>query len=351
MGKGNKKNLPVLIKFIIGLIVILVISVSAILIFINVELNKINHLEETPKISPENEYFEIIPPDEEYLGVVSSNDEGMTADTSEIYDSTAGNAIESPKTEISKDNNIVNILLVGQDRRPGEGRARSDTMMIATINKKNNTVKLTSIMRDLYVKIPGYSDNRINAAYAFGGMKLLDETIEKNFNIHIDGNIEVDFDRFIQVIDKVGKIDIFINKQEAAYLSVQGFTGLSEGVVQMDGALALAYCRIRYIGNSDYERTDRQKRVIKSEFNNVKDLGLDKILKLVDEVFPLVRTDMSNGKMINLASSVALMGINDIESCRIPVNNAYTAKRIKGMAVLVPDLFKNQAALQDFIFN
>ncbi|MFQ9799037.1 MAG: LCP family protein [Clostridia bacterium] len=99
---------------------------------------------------------------------------------------------------------MVNILLIGQDRREGEGRQRSDSMILATINKKSQSIYLTSFMRDMYVPIPGYSDNRINAAYAFGGMDLLDDTIETNFGIHIDGNVEVDFSGFKTLIDMMG---------------------------------------------------------------------------------------------------------------------------------------------------
>ena len=113
---------------------------------------------------------------------------------------------------VIRDKDIINILLIGQDRRPGEGRARSDSMMIATLNRKNGSIKITSLMRDMYVQIPGYSDNRINAAYAFGGMKLLNEVIAKNFLIHIDGNIEVDFEGFIEGIDIIGGVEISINR-------------------------------------------------------------------------------------------------------------------------------------------
>ena len=92
--------------------------------------------------------------------------------------------------------NIKSILLIGQDKREGESRQRSDSMILATLDKDQGTVSLTSFMRDLYVAIPGYSTTRINAAYAYGGMDLLDQTLEENFGVKIDGNVEVDFEVF-----------------------------------------------------------------------------------------------------------------------------------------------------------
>ena len=121
--------------------------------------------------------------------------------------------------EIHKLEGKVYLNLDGQDRRPGEGRARSDAMIIASINKTDKTIKLTSLMRDMYVQIPGYSDNRINAAYAFGGMELLDAAIKQNFDIDIDGNIEVDFSGFKNVIDSIGSVDIQVDADEISVMN------------------------------------------------------------------------------------------------------------------------------------
>lgn len=114
--------------------------------------------------------------------------------------------------------NIKSILLIGQDKREGESRQRSDSMILATLDKDQGTVSLTSFMRDLYVAIPGYSTTRINAAYAYGGMDLLDETLEENFGVKIDGNVEVDFEVFQVLVDKVGGIDLELTQAEADYI-------------------------------------------------------------------------------------------------------------------------------------
>ena len=114
--------------------------------------------------------------------------------------------------------NIKSILLIGQDKQGDQTRQRSDSMILATLDKDQGTISLTSFMRDLYVAIPGYSSTRINAAYAYGGVELLDETLEENFGVQIDGNVEVDFEVFKVLVDKVGGIDLELTQAEADYI-------------------------------------------------------------------------------------------------------------------------------------
>ena len=155
-------------------------------------LNKINRVDESTlsTVAPKDEDFEVDPPT------------APEASSQIVLDP---EAVEWEEIEQIEDDALVNLMLVGQDRREGEGRQRSDTMILCSINPDTKQVSLISFMRDLYVRIPGgYSDNRLNAAYAFGGFPLLDDTIYENFGITIDGNIEVDFERFEKVIDVLG---------------------------------------------------------------------------------------------------------------------------------------------------
>jgi LCP family protein required for cell wall assembly len=288
-----------------------------------------------PAVKPEDEYFEI---DAESVG----------SDSKKLNPS----EVAWPADEkYMKDRDIVNILLIGQDRRPGETRARSDSMMIATINKSRKSVKLTSIMRDLYVQLPGYSDNRINAAYAFGGMKLLDVTVEKNFLIKPDGNIEVDFEGFKQVIDKLGGVDIAVNNAEKAYLQKMGLPEPVNGKSHMDGQLALAYSRIRMIGNNDYERTERQRKLLVAVFEKVKGLSFSELARMVDIIFPLISTDLTNIEILNLGYTIYKMGLKNVDTYRIPLDGSYEPANIRGMQVLIPDLNKNRAALKNIIYG
>ncbi len=244
---------------------------------------------------------------------------------------------------------IVNILLIGQDRRAGEGRARSDAMILCTFNTKTGGVTMTSFMRDLYVEIPGYQDNRINAAYQLGGRELLNQTLLHNFGVEVDGNVEVDFFQFQQIIDYLGGVDLYLTAKEVDYLNrngnwdVNGGTAgtwsLTEGVNHLTGEQALAYSRIRYVGNGDYGRTERQKAVLKALVDVYKSSSLTTMLKLVDDILPMLTTDMSNGDMLRYATTLFPMVKDaEISTLRIPADGAFYEANIRGMDVLVPDM-------------
>lgn len=316
----------------ISVIIFLLICYS----FMTSKLNKINHSSEAEATPSAEEYFE-----------VDKVDNNTT--TNELHPNEV--IWDKDDENVVADKDIINILLIGQDRRPGEGRARSDSMIIATINKQDNSIKFTSLMRDMYVQIPGFSDNKINAAYALGGMELLDDTIEKNFLVHIDGNIEVDFEEFTKIIDKIGGVDIEINKEEAEYLNKYMKSNFTAGTCSLTGDIALEYSRIRYIGNGDYERTERQRKVLLAAFEKIKNSKLPTLLELADEIFPLITTDLSNAKIIGYVSEIMSMGISNIETYRIPADGEFTSARIREMSVLVPDLSANRALLKEYIWS
>lgn len=258
--------------------------------------------------------------------------------------------------------NIKSILLIGQDKQGDQTRQRSDSMILATLDKDQGTISLTSFMRDLYVAIPGYSSTRINAAYAYGGMELLDETLEENFGVQIDGNVEVDFEVFKVLVDKVGGIDLELTQAEADYICGRDQSvlypqplrtdwDLQEGMNHLDGEQALIHARNRSIGNSDYRRTERQQEVLMAAFEKVKDLSAFSIAGLVKDVLPLVTTDLSFTEIIGYAMDVMSIGTGDIATYRIPEDGAYTPQTISGMQVLVPDLEQNRKYLQQVLYH
>lgn len=251
--------------------------------------------------------------------------------------------------DILEGKDIVNILLIGQDKRAGEDRQRSDTMILATIDQEKDCMFLTSFMRDLYVQIPGYTDNRMNAAYQFGGMELLDEVLEVNFGIRVDGNIEVDFGGFQTVIDMLGGVELELTQEEADYICGRNQNvlypqplredwNLAGGINTLTGEQALIHARNRSVGNSDYRRTERQRDVVLAAFEKVKDLELTDVLEIVNESFSMLTTDMSRGEILGYAMNILTMGTSNIESCRIPQDGDFTPAVIRQMQVLVPDL-------------
>ena len=242
---------------------------------------------------------------------------------------------------------IINILLIGQDRRPEEPRTRSDSMILCTINTATQELTLTSFMRDMYVPIPGYRDNRVNVSYYYGGMRLLNECLKMNFGIHIDGSLEVDFERFEEIIDLMGGVDIYITEEEAEYLIGRG-NQATPGWNHMDGKLALEHARNRTVGNVDFTRTERQRVMLNALVEKCRGMNLIQISNLMEKVLPMLTTDMSNrdimGYMLEVFPYLKNLKIN---SQRIPADGACVDKWVTGVGwVLLPDLEANREILK-----
>ncbi len=293
---------------------------------------------------------------EEYQQWLNSQteDKNATGETIDPDDIIWGNNT----TPIEKEEHIYNFMLIGQDRRAGEGRQRSDSMILCTVDTKTATLTMTSFMRDMYVQIPGYYDDKMNACYQIGGMKLLDECLEVNFGVQVDANVEVDFGGFIEIIDLIGGIDIELNRSEANYLnrrgnwdvdnSTAGTWSLKEGMNHLTGEQALAYSRIRYIGNADFERTDRQRRVLTTVLDSFRDLSIPQLNSLLWKIMPMLTTDMTNADIIAYAMELLplLRGLT-INTQRIPADGTFKFANIKGVSMIVPDLEANRKLLEE----
>ncbi|MGI5972005.1 MAG: LCP family protein [Oscillospiraceae bacterium] len=327
-------------KFIVTICVLIFAAFVSAAVFIYAELSKIKSYDPKATVAPRDETFETLSPGEDG----GRGDFGINAKVMEPEDVIWPDSVE-PITSAD----VINILLIGQDRREGEPRQRSDTMILFSYGLKDHKVKLISLMRDMYVRIPGYSDNRINAAYAFGGMELLDSTIETNFGVRPVGNIEVDFEGFINIIDLLGGVDIEITGEEAHSMNYDHGWSLTAGVNHMDGEQALAYSRIRKVGNDDYERTERQRTVLTQVINKVLSLDTREELRLLDEMLPYLTTDLSKQDILNYAYTVLTGGIDGIEQYRIPADGTFSPAIIRGMAVLVPDLVETRRLLEEYI--
>ena len=243
---------------------------------------------------------------------------------------------------------LVNILLVGQDSASATG-ARSDSIILCTFNKKNDTVTLTSFLRDLYVKIPGYKSNRLNAAYSFGGIELLNKTLHENFGVEIDGNVQVDFSRFEEIIDKLGGVTMELTAAEAAFINknIDG-CALTEGTHLLNGEQALMYARDRYDVDGDFSRTGRQRKLLNVLIETYKSKKITEMLSLMQEMLPMITTDISKADLTGYALTLfPMLSAAEIRMQAIPVDGGYYDAKIGGMWVLVPDLEKNVEALSD----
>lgn len=260
--------------------------------------------------------------------------------------------VELPKTneelgitERVEDTGVINIALFGLDARSVKERSRSDSMIVLSIDKKNKKVKMTSLMRDMYVNIPGRGGDRLNHAYAYGGPALAIKTINSNFGLDIKDFITINFWGLEDVIDTLGGVQIDIKPYEAKAL------GLKEGPQILNGKQALAYSRLRYYGNGDYERTERQRRILNEIFKNVSVLSYNEVVKVIEKLLPHVQTSLSNMQIISLAKDVYDFKAESIEQYRLPVDGTFTSQRIRGMAVLVPNIEENRNKLKNFIYN
>ena len=261
---------------------------------------------------------------------------------------------------------IINILLVGQDRRDGEPRQRSDSMILCTFDTIDGDVTMTSFLRDTYVYIPGHGNRKLNAAYQYGGFALLDETLMVNFGVDVDANVEVDFDGFIGIIDLIGGVDIYLSKNEANYMNkYKGFEynknewwNLKEGVNHLNADQALAYARIRKTSTStgtrdDWGRTERQRTVLMAIIDAYKNQSLANMLALVDDVLPLITTDMTNSEIMTYVVRLFPMLANaEFKTQHIPGHGYYTSKYFDRIgSSLVPDLEKIRELLAETLYN
>jgi LCP family protein required for cell wall assembly len=257
------------------------------------------------------------------------------------------------------ESSIVNVLLVGVDTRDEFDDSRTDSMIIATVDPTTKKVKLTSLMRDMYVEIPGKGYNKINAAFQMGGIELLKKTIKYNFGFSIDKYAAIDFRGFQDLIDLMGGIEVDIKNYEVnetnKYIKeVNGSdsTLLSgAGLQKLNGQQALSYSRIRKVGNSDYERTERQRKVLSLLLAKVKDTKVTNYPKLYSAISPYIKTNIDFNSMLKLVYTVYKLDDFTPGSFRIPVDGHFKDTSVKGMSVLIPDLKYNATELYKFVYN
>ncbi len=264
--------------------------------------------------------------------------------------------------EIKKVEGITNILLCAEENQDGGKRGRTDVIMLATIDTNTDTLKLTSIMRDTYVQIPGFKDNKINTAYRVGDIPLLEQTIKENFNIEVDGYVKVDFDSFTNIIDSLGGVEVTLTEKEAEWLNQSNHIldknsrNLTAGTQVLNGSQALGYSRIRKVPTadgigSDFGRVWRQKHVLMQVFNKYKNQSLLDILGKAPDILRLIQTDYTRTEVLSLIKTVMDMRSKEINTLSIPIKHAYEPKKIRGMDVLLIDRKMNNEALSNFIFN
>ncbi len=264
----------------------------------------------------------------------------------DIDDGSVDKVIENPEP-INMDNlqvrgntaDITNVMLLGIDGRQSEGyAARSDTNMILSVNTATETIRLTSLLRDTWVTVPGLDFDKdgdddyckLNAAFYYGGFEMLSDTIEQNFKLDVNQYIAVDFVAFEKAVDALGGVDIELTEEEAEFIPLESDDpdrfatpdnpdleplGHEAGVYHLNGQQTLAYCRIRTLYNSsDFARQSNQRKVIDQLMTKAKTMNFATLTAVLTAVLPYVQTNMSKQELLSYAASALQYADYTIES-------------------------------------
>ncbi len=328
---AKRKRGKVLSIVLIVIAVILVAAIGAGVWYYNHLLNMLSRPDSPSKVettpNPTEAVMETIP-------------EGTVMIEGQIVEETTP---EDTWPVIVPDKNISNILLVGQASREGEAQIIADTMILCSINRETKTLTMTSLMRDMRLVWPEFIDkdgkshtgnNRINMAYnmgtrwrgdSTGGMDLLASIVEYNFGVPVDHAVEVNFELFEEAVNILGGVYVDISQEELDFLqnNYPYMEALNVGEDRwLDGYQALCYARLRKVGHGDYERTERQREVITSLLNNLKEMGIMDIHKLFTEILPMITTNMTNKEITNYAFElIPMLKDLQIQSQRIPYDD------------------------------
>lgn len=282
-----------------------------------------------------------------------------------VYDRMNFAPIDSVADLPMQEDGVINILLIGNDSRQNGEDGRSDAMILISVSDKTKSIYMTSLLRDMYVDIPGHDGNRLNAAYSFGGAELLMETIEKNLDIPVNRYVLVNFEAFAKLVDAVGGVDLELTTEELEYVNgylveynmltdrPQGTDNMDTskpGMVHLNGPQALAYCRNRYIG-TDFGRTERQRKVLTAVIQKLPASMGTNAQELIDGLMPNLTTNLTQTECYRLSLMAGKLLTYDIVSDNIPQPNTYSNATIRKMAVLEVDFEANIKYLKEKIYG
>lgn len=293
-----------------------------------------------------------------YIGMVNKVERGQRTNTDASMNSS----------------DVRNILLIGSDTRNADERGRTDSMILLSINSTTKEITMTSFMRDMYVNIKGVDADgndidtwsKLNAAYVYGGAELLMDTIEYNFDIAVDDYVYIDFLSFVDIVDAVGGIELDISDEEAEGMkppmaeqnkllgNKKGTDYLDKGGKKLlvNGNQALAYARLRYVGNADFQRTERQRTVITKIIEKAKSSDPLTIDKFAKASMSHLTTNMSQTQLFALTYKAIFSMNYEIKSMRIPDDDSYSyGTSSDGQSILEVDFEACKALLRKDIYN
>ena len=283
-------------------------------------------------------------------------------------------AVEEVAGTLQSDNQIQNIIIFGLDNHFDDDNGRADTMMLISIDKKHNALKQVSFLRDLYLPIFNQGEDKLNAAFAYGGAKLAIETIEYNFKIKIDNYIVLDFDSFIYIINSLGGLDITLTQEEINYIDWQSFRnhqvevedelmstapsfeGQTGVKVHVNGRQALWHARNRgqqgICSGDDFARTQRQSEVIDAVIEKVQSSSIADLIKIAYDVAPMITTNMNLPDTIKTSLGIPNYLKYKTITHKVPQQFNFDYDTVNGASVLrISNFEEEKNALYEFVFN
>lgn len=265
----------------------------------------------------------------------------------------AENGVETTGEEFNPvDNNDgkKTIMIIGKDRMD-EGAERTDVIMIGQYDYMEKEMKLVSVMRDIYVEIPGYQSYKINAVYSLGGVELLREVIAHNFDINVEEYVTVDYDAFMETVNVVNPDGVTIDVEKD--MSEKIDTELKQGEQQLNGKDLLAYARFRNDEEGDFGRVRRQQQVLGAIQDEIISVGgVLKLPKILGTGMGYVDTSMPNDEMYRMIMSFLVRGDKNIDTMTLPLDNTYQFMDTSHTGnVIDMDFEANSEALKEFLNN
>ncbi len=255
---------------------------------------------------------------------------------------------------------VKNIAVFGVDSRSDDNAgSRSDAMMIVSFDMKHKKVKAISLMRDSLVEIPDYGKKKINSAFSLGGVELAINTINHNFDMNITDYVVINFNQMASIVDTLGGVEVDISEAErrnankyikemADEIGEKPNLIKESGPVTLYGYQAVAYARIRAVGNSDFQRTERQREVMEKLMNKALAVGASKYFELVNALSPMIETSLSDAEIMEFVWYIGNNGKPKFEQGRFPIDGTYTTNQYYAM---IYDMEEAAEKLHSFIYD
>ena len=327
--KGKKIAFLVLLSF-----VLLLVSIASVAIgYINSKLNLIDYA------TLEDDWVYV-------------SDSDVLSDTDSFEAIEEDVEIVLPENDIFKDKNVVNILFFGTDERSDKfsNSARSDSMMLISINKNTDKIKLVSLERGMAVKMPNGKVDYLTHAFHYGGPKWVISCVQSHFNVDVEKYIRVNFNVFEKLIDSIGGVDIELTEIEAQAMNHEIPTNtfklsrrVNPGMNHMNGFEALQYCRLRWTDN-DWVRIKRQRTTIAAIQKQCRNLSITELDGAVNAVLPMVQTNLEKDEILSLIAYIPKLLNSSIEDMTIPAEGTFS-----NLSHI--DFNKNSQILHEFFYE